>query len=82
MTDRPTNAQLLAQAGRALFGDQWQSDMARTLNVTLRRVQYYAANERQPPASMMQEVAGLLEVRAGECKALSKTIAAHVKAKG
>ncbi|MCA3700830.1 MAG: hypothetical protein IOB84_13740 [Brevundimonas sp.] len=81
MTDRPTNAELLCQAGQAMFGETWQSDLARLLNVSLRRVQYYAAGARQPPDSMLAEMAGHLEAKAGECKALAATLRKSVKPK-
>lgn len=79
MTDTPSNAQLLASAGRALYGEAWQSDMARLLGVSLRRVQYYAANERQPPPSMLDEVAGHLRSRATECHDLALTLATRAQ---
>lgn len=70
----PTNAELLAAAGRAFYGEAWQSDLARLLGISLRRVQYYAANERQPPASMLAELAGHLQNRAVECHDLALTL--------
>jgi hypothetical protein len=69
MTD--SNATLLCRAGVALYGEQWQAPLARLLSVSLRRVQYYAAEARQPPDSMLLEVAGHLRGRAAECHALA-----------
>lgn len=74
MTDQPSNAALLCEAGRLLFGPAWQSELARTLGVSLRRIQYYAADARQPPATMLAEVAGLLATRAGDCKTMARRL--------
>lgn len=68
LTDQPSNAALLCEAGRLLFGPAWQSELARTLGVSLRRIQYYAADARQPPATMLAEIAAMLATRAGECR--------------
>ena len=76
MTDATTsNAALLCEAGRLLFGPAWQSEMARALGVSLRRIQYYAADARQPPATMLAELAAMLATRAGECKAMARRLA-------
>ncbi len=81
MTARPSNAALLCEAGRLLFGEQWQSDLARLLGISLRRVQYYAADDRQPPDGMLAELASHLEQRSTACKAMSKRLAGAVKPK-
>lgn len=77
----PSKAALLCEAGRLLFGEQWQSDLARLLNLSLRRVQYYAADERQPPDGVLAELAAHLEQRSGECKAMSRRLTGAVKPK-
>jgi len=75
MTDpAPSNAALLSEAGRLLFGDAWQSDTARLLGISLRRVQYYAADARQPPATMLAELATHLAARSTDCKAMAKRL--------
>jgi hypothetical protein len=74
LTDQPSNAALLCEAGRLLFGPAWQSELARTLGVSLRRVQYYAADARQPPATMLAEVAGLLARRSDECRDMAQRL--------
>lgn len=82
MTDTPTtSADLLCAAGKALYGEAWQSDMARLLGVSLRRIQYYAANDRQPPDSMLAELAERLAERSTACKDLSRTISRAIKPK-
>jgi hypothetical protein len=79
MTDQPTPADLLALAGRALYGEQWQAPMARLLDVSLRRIQYYAAKDRQPPPSMLHELAGHLDANAVECHDLAARLAARAQ---
>jgi len=76
VTDKPSKAALLADAGRLLFGPAWQSELARLLKVSLRRIQYYAADARQPPASMLAEVAVHLKARARDCQAMSTRLEA------
>lgn len=44
MTDRET----LEKAGQSLFGDQWQSDLARALDVNARTVRYWVASGNIP----------------------------------
>ena len=79
MTDAPTNADLLAAAGRTLYGPEWKRALARLLNVAERRMHYYAANERQPPASLLNELAGHLQNRATECHDLALTLATRAQ---
>lgn len=58
---------LLPQCGMALFGMQWQSEMARALGVTDRTVRRWFAGERIPPGvwldliRLMQERSDLLD---------------------
>ena len=69
MTDATTsNAALLCEAGRLLFGPAWQSELARLLRCSLRRIQYYAADARQPPATMLVEIAEHLAARSQGCR--------------
>ncbi len=39
---------LLIEAGRALYGERWQSDLARALNVSDRTVRRWASGEERP----------------------------------
>lgn len=71
----PTAAELTAMAGRALYGADWQSPMARALSVQLRTVQRVAAaaaEGRDYPAARAWrlELAGLVDGRTNELRAL------------
>jgi len=59
-------ARLLAGAGSLLYGDRWQSDFAKTLDLNLRTVQRWAAKARddqplQISRALLAEVLGQLE---------------------
>lgn len=80
MTDTATNAQLFAEAGRTLYGDHWQSPMARLLGINLRSVQYIAAaaeageSYRIAPG-VMTEIVDHLKERGRACQDLQSRIA-------
>lgn len=49
--------------GEALYGERWQSDIARDLNVDSRRVRQWLASERPIPAGIWVELAAKLRQR-------------------
>lgn len=53
----------LKSAGRALYGDQWQSALARDLGVGSRRVREWMALERSIPAGVGLQICTLLKGR-------------------
>ncbi|WGM47669.1 hypothetical protein KOAAANKH_02551 [Brevundimonas sp. NIBR10] len=82
-----TNAQLFAQAGKQLFGDNWQQNMARALNWpidergqnrTVQRIKAAAdaGEEYRIAPGVLTEIAGLMEVRSAQSKAMAKTLRA------
>jgi|CXWL01.1.fsa_nt_gi hypothetical protein len=46
----------LARYGRLLWGEQWQSAMARELGVNIRTVQRWAAGVNEPPEGVWLEL--------------------------
>lgn len=60
----------LARAGQLLYGERWQSELARALNVGDRRVRQWMASERPIPPGIWADIAGLLRQRQGEGLAL------------
>lgn len=50
----------LKSAGELLFGNQWQSDLARALEVDSRRVRDWLQERRPIPAGVKSEVIELL----------------------
>lgn len=60
----------LRRCGTILYGDRWQSDLARALNVNDRRVRQWIAGERPIPAGIWADIAALLRQRQQEALAL------------
>lgn len=60
----------LARAGRLLYGDRWQSDIARALDVNDRQVRAWMAGERRIPPGVWADIAALLRQRSNEGMAL------------
>ena len=56
-------AELLAQAGEALFGPRWQSDLGRALKVDRRTVSRWAAGVQIPRPGVLIEVRELVRRR-------------------
>jgi hypothetical protein len=54
---------LLREAGEALYGPRWQSDLARDLNVTDRTVRRWIAGDVPIPHSLWTELRALLKAR-------------------
>lgn len=53
----------LERAGMLLYGDRWQSDLARALGVGDRRVREWVSGDRRPSAGVWADIAGLLRQR-------------------
>lgn len=54
--------ELMIACGRALYGDQWQSPLARALGINLRSIQRWAAGTYNPP-DLRPQLAELLRDR-------------------
>lgn len=64
----------LRQAGEALFGATWQSELARQLGINDRRVRQWIAGERPIPTGVWLEIAELAKARGEKLVALSSLI--------
>lgn len=51
----------LAQSGQALYGERWQTDLAKALTIDSRRVRQWLADERPIPDWLTGELIALLE---------------------
>lgn len=74
MTQLPTPLDRVATAGHLLYGDRWQSNLARDLDVSLRALQSWFADpssssRRTMPSGIISEVEALVRRRADECAA-------------
>lgn len=72
---------LLRAAGELLYGAEWQSPLARDLEVAVRTLQRWAGGRYQLPASVWADIAALLEKRADElttmpakCRVMAATL--------
>lgn len=65
---------LLCEAGEALYGPRWQSDLARDLGVADRTVRRWAAGEWPVPANVWGELRPLLEARAHELASVRRKL--------
>jgi hypothetical protein len=54
---------LLREAGKALYGPRWQSDLARDLGVSDRTVRRWDANQNEIPPGVGVELRTLLKTR-------------------
>lgn len=57
------NSALLREAGQALYGPRWQSDLARDLKVSDRTVRRWDAGSHDMPAAIWSELRELLKAR-------------------
>lgn len=63
---------LLRECGKALYGQQWQSALARDLQVADRTVRRWAAGEFGMPPGLCVELRQLLNQRRAELDALCR----------
>lgn len=79
-TSKPmTRAELVAAAGRALFGDQWQAPTADLLKLNLRTVQRLAEAMRQGrdyrvADGVLTDLKAALTARSTDCKRMTSAI--------
>jgi DNA-binding transcriptional regulator YdaS (Cro superfamily) len=70
-----TDEQALREAGEALFGSRWQSDLARLLGVLDVRVRDWQAGRRPVPADVWAPLARALKDNAKKSERLAEKIA-------
>lgn len=64
----------LARAGQALYGPNWQSQLARDIGVSIRSMQYMAKGERPVHGGLARDVLGLLHKRGQEIAKLTDSL--------
>jgi DNA-binding transcriptional regulator YdaS (Cro superfamily) len=67
---------LLIACGQALYGQQWQSALARDLGVSDRTMRRWVAGEQSVPAGVALDLLRLTEERAGELGTLADQLRA------
>lgn len=65
---------LLREAGEALYGSQWQSEMARGLDVAVRTVQRWASGASAIPAGLPDDVRALGDHRFAEWREVRRKL--------
>lgn len=67
-------SRLLVEAGEALYGPRWQSDLARDLAVSDRTVRRWAAGTTDLPAGVYMDLLRLTQERAAMLDALAQRL--------
>ncbi len=76
MNDTPSGPRAVVQAGRLLYGDEWQSPLARDLKMhlrTLQRIAKAAAEGAEYPVAsgVVKSLTAVLERRAASCASMA-----------
>jgi hypothetical protein len=64
----------LAKIGRALYGDRWQSELARALDVEDRTVRYWVSSQRAIPEGVEPTLRVLCLARVAELERVVDTL--------
>ncbi|MDP2618606.1 MAG: hypothetical protein Q8P46_00275 [Hyphomicrobiales bacterium] len=67
-------AEELERVGRGLFGDQWQSPLARALDMNERSVRYMLSGERGIHAGIVSDLLAIVEAREAELHEIAKVL--------
>lgn len=73
---RPLDALELEQAGKLLFGERWQSELARAIGVTDRLVRMWVARKSPPRPAVRGKIVELLRARQEEITAVLRALEA------
>jgi hypothetical protein len=65
---------LLREAGQALYGPLWQSEMARELEVALRTMQRWAKGDNAIPAGVFADLGDKVRERRAELAVLARKL--------
>lgn len=69
----------LIQAGQALYGERWQTDLAKALNIDSRRVRQWLSDERPTPIWLTAELIVLLEKNSQQTTTLAEQFKKYTK---
>jgi hypothetical protein len=79
-----TDSEIIRLIGEALFGSQWQSDLAKALGVSSRTVRRWVASEDRPRPGVWQDLRALLLDRERRIREIleSEQLASRLQAPG
>lgn len=69
--------ELLIECGRALYGQQWQSPLARDLGVSDRTIRRWVAGQFPVPDGVAADLRRLCVARGAQLRALAAALRAH-----
>ena len=68
------DAAILWEAGAAIYGERWQSSLARDLGVAVRTMQRWAVGDQPVPAGAWRDIERLLSARGQTIKAVLRRL--------
>lgn len=71
---------VLARVGKSLYGGQWQTALARDLDISERSVRYFITGERAIHAGIVKDLLELVEESEAELHEVAKVLRKAVKA--
>ena len=77
-----SSTELIATAGRAMFGGQWKAGLARSLGVTDRTINRWLSGRVVPRAGVFVDLLNVLRERREELTQLIAAVEAKVSASG
>ena len=77
MAGGETDIELLIEAGQALYGERWQTDLANDLQVADRTVRRWVSGVSPIPLTLWAEVSEILRSHADSIGAVRRKIAAR-----
>ncbi|MCW6507071.1 hypothetical protein [Lichenifustis flavocetrariae] len=70
---------ILKEVGTALYGKQWQTDLAKSLKVSDRRLRRWHANEFEIPPGVIKDLLTVAQDRRAECSAAVALVRKHIE---
>ncbi len=68
------NGNLLREAGEALFGERWQSELSRALDVNDRTIRRWDSGEWEVPATLWKDLREVFRQRSAEMAAVRRRL--------
>jgi hypothetical protein len=79
MSGADVEISLLCEAGQALYGERWQTDLANDLQVADRTVRRWVSGASPIPSGLWSEINDILRKHSDSIAEVRRKIAAHTK---